>query len=179
MPLWPDYLQPILAFMEDGGHVLWGIAAVSILLWTLIIERYVYLRLIHPKYLRLLGSEWRGRGDHSSWNAHQIHRAMLAGVRLRLTRSLSLIKALVAVCPLLGLLGTVTGMIHVFDVLSIQGSDNARSMAAGISMATTPTMAGMVVALSGLFFSSRLQHHAEREQRRAAEQLSGLEHAAR
>ncbi len=76
-----------------------------------------------------------------------------------------------AVCPLLGLLGTVTGMIHVFDVMAIQGSGNARAMAAGISMATTPTMAGMVVALSGLFFSSRLQQRAGLERQKAADLL--------
>jgi biopolymer transport protein ExbB len=71
------------------------------------------------------------------------------------------IKVLVALAPLLGLLGTVTGMIEVFDVMAITGSGNARAMAAGISKATLPTMAGMVVALSGLFFTSNLERKAE------------------
>lgn len=66
------------------------------------------------------------------------------------------IKTLVAICPMIGLLGTVTGMISVFDVMAVQGTSNARLMAAGISMATMPTMAGMVAALSGVFFSTRL-----------------------
>ena len=56
-----------------------------------------------------------------------------------------------ALCPLLGLMGTVTGMIEVFDVMAISGTGNARSMAAGVSKATIPTMAGMVGALSGVF----------------------------
>ena len=157
MPLWLEPLQPILTFMESGGTVLWGIFGVSLLLWTLIIERYIYLRLVHP--------------NMSSWFAQKIRQAMVYEISQRLTQSLSLIKALVAVCPLLGLLGTVTGMIHVFDVRAIQGSDNTRAMAAGISMATTPTMAGMVVALFGLFFSSRLQQRAGLERQKAADLL--------
>ena len=47
----------------------------------------------------------------------------------------------------MGLMGTVTGMIEVFDVMAISGSGNPRSMAAGVSKATVPTMAGMVAAL--------------------------------
>jgi choline dehydrogenase-like flavoprotein len=71
----------------------------------------------------------------------------------------------------LGLLGTVTGMIQVFDVLALEGNNHPRAMANGISMATIPTMAGMVVALFGLFFSSRLQQRAGAERQRAAEML--------
>jgi biopolymer transport protein ExbB len=90
-----------------------------------------------------------------------------------LYRYLRLIKALIAVCPLLGLLGTVTGMIHVFDVMALLGSGNARAMADGVSMATIPTMAGMVVALSGLFFSSHLERRAVVEAQKAADSLRG------
>ena len=57
---------------------------------------------------------------------------------------------------MLGLLGTVTGMIEVFDVMAISGSGNARGMAGGVSQATLPTMAGMVAALSGMIFSIQL-----------------------
>ncbi len=175
MPVWPESFEQILLFMERGGNVLWGIFAISLVLWSLIIERYVYLLLTHPKYLKKTVNSWRSRSDRSSWAADKIREAWLSEVSLQLTRSLSLIKTLIAVCPLLGLLGTVTGMIHVFDVIAIQGSSNARAMAAGISMATMPTMAGMVIALSGLFFSGQLQHRAGMERQRAAELLYASE----
>ena len=171
MSVWPESFEQILLFIERGGNVLWGIFAVSLVLWSLIIERYVYLLRTYPKYLEQTIESWRSRSDTSSWAARKIREAWLSEVSLHLTRSLSLIKTLVALCPLLGLLGTVTGMIHIFDVIAIQGSSNTRAMAAGISMATMPTMAGMVVALSGLFFSSQLQHRAGLERQRAAELL--------
>jgi len=77
-----------------------------------------------------------------------------------LKRNVGLIKALIAICPLLGLMGTVTGMVSVFDVMTFSGSGNARAMAAGVSRATVPTMAGMVAALSGVYFGTWLEHKA-------------------
>ena len=65
---------------------------------------------------------------------------------------ISLIQLMVMIAPLFGLLGTVTGMISVFDVMAAVGSGNAKAMAAGISKATIPTMAGMIGALTGLLF---------------------------
>ena len=129
MPAWPESFEQILLFMERGGYVLWGIFALSLVLWSLIIERYVYLLLTYPKTLKQTMESWRSRSDTSSWAAHRIREAWLSEVSLQLTRSLSLIKTLVAVCPLLGLLGTVTGMIHIFDVIAVEGSSNARAMA--------------------------------------------------
>jgi biopolymer transport protein ExbB len=76
---------------------------------------------------------------------------------------LLIIKTMVAICPLLGLMGTVTGMIEVFDVMAISGSGNARSMASGVSKATIPTMAGMVGALSGVFLVTVLNQKVSRE----------------
>jgi biopolymer transport protein ExbB len=76
---------------------------------------------------------------------------------------LPIIKTLVALCPLLGLMGTVTGMIEVFDVMAVSGSGNARSMASGVSKATIPTMAGMVGALSGVFLVTLLNQKVTTE----------------
>ncbi len=52
---------------------------------------------------------------------------------------------------MLGLLGTVTGMIEVFDIMAITGTGNARLMASGIARATLPTMTGLVISITGLF----------------------------
>jgi biopolymer transport protein ExbB len=80
----------------------------------------------------------------------------LGQASLLLNQNLNFIKLLVAICPMLGLLGTVTGMISVFDVMATQGSSDPKLMASGISLATLPTMAGMVAALAGMFVHARL-----------------------
>lgn len=166
-PLEP--LAQIHRFMEEGGPVLWAILLVSLLLWTLIVERYLYLRFGHRAHLKQAIERWQAQTDRSSWYALQIRRSMIADIVLRLQVSLALIRTLIAVCPLLGLLGTVIGMIHIFDVMAFFGTGNARAMAAGVSLATIPTMAGMVVAISGLFFSVNLQQRAHAEGQRATD----------
>ena len=76
---------------------------------------------------------------------------------------LPMLKTLVALAPLLGLLGTVTGMIEVFNVMAVTGGGDAKSMAGGVSKATIPTMAGMVAAISGVFANTYLSGVANRE----------------
>ena len=87
---------------------------------------------------------------------------LISQVSSQVERNIPLIQTCVALCPLLGLVGTVTGMIYVFDVLALSGTGNARSMAAGVSKATIPTMAGMVGALSGVFAAALLSRMANR-----------------
>jgi biopolymer transport protein ExbB len=168
-------LQPIdniREFLESGGYVLWVILFVTILLWSLIIERYWYLRIEHPKILKALGQQWQSRLDTRSWYARSVREALISETSLKLNQSLRLINTLIMLCPLLGLIGTVTGMIQVFDVIAVLGTGNARAVASGISMATIPTMAGLVTALSGYYFSARLKHHVSIESLKTAELLS-------
>ena len=77
-----------------------------------------------------------------------------------------------AVGPLLGLLGTVSGMVEVFDVMAIAGSGNPRAMASGVYHAIIPTMTGMVAALSGMYFSARLSRHAGQEAQKLEDYLA-------
>ena len=71
----------------------------------------------------------------------------------------------------MGLLGTVSGMIEVFQVMAFSGSGNARSMAAGIFKATIPTMAGMVAALSGIAMSTYLKRKVSNQRHLIREAL--------
>ena len=167
-------LEPLTAirdFLEAGGSVLWVILFTTVVLWTLIIERFWYLREIHPRQLQLTLAQWRERDDKHSWYAHQIRRAMVSRLALGLTGTQPYIKAIIALCPLLGLLGTVTGMVSVFNVMAITGTGNVRAMASGVYMAILPTMAGLVTAISGLYFSSRLGQRTSYEIEQAADLL--------
>jgi len=138
-------------FLETGGIVLNYIGVLIFLMWIMILERIFYFQFKYKKDKKNVLHMWKSRDDKSSWNARMIREAAISRAKMRMKRSIPTIEAFVALCPLLGLLGTVTGMIEVFDVMSISGSGNARSMASGVSKATIPTMAGMVGALSGVF----------------------------
>lgn len=149
--------ESVRDFIATGGDVLYVVAAALFLMWVLMIERYWFLTSVYPKLKKQIVSDWDGRTDTTSWYAHRIRDAWISQASDQLDARMLLIKTLVAMCPLIGLLGTVTGMISVFETMATQGTGNPRLMAAGISMATIPTMAGMVAALSGVFFSSRLE----------------------
>ena len=156
-------LETIRDFVELGGDVLFVIGVLTLFMWALIVERLVYLRGGHKKMVAAAQKLWENREDHSSWNAHQIRTRLISVVASKMEQNTSLIQTCVALCPLLGLLGTVTGMVEVFEVMAISGSGNPRSMASGVSKATIPTMAGMVAALSGIAMSTYLQRKAATE----------------
>lgn len=147
----------LFEFMQKGGVVLWGILFLCLLLWTLILERLWFFYISFPKQSNQLIEQWNQRSDRYSWFAQKIRVQRISLQKQQAETSLALIATLIAVCPLMGLLGTVTGMVKVFDVLAITGTGNARAMASGISQATIPTMAGLVVALTGLYFKNRFQ----------------------
>lgn len=83
-----------------------------------------------------------------------------------------MIKTLIALAPLFGLLGTVTGMITVFDVMAFTGGGDVKAMAGGVSQATVPTMSGMVAALSGVFAMTYVDRMAIREQQLLEDHLT-------
>ena len=166
-----EAVNAVRDFVERGGDVLLVIAFVTAVMWMLIYERFWYFRTQHKKEVKRVQALWNARADHSSWEAHHIRRMLVSQVRLKLDRGLGSIQTLVKLCPMFGLLGTVTGMIEVFDVMAVAGSGNARGMASGVSKATLPTMAGMVAALSGMIFSVQLGRFANEEASRVADSL--------
>ena len=151
----------IRGFFEAGGNVLWAIFAATIIMWSLIIERIWYFRTsLQPRVLAA-HREWIERADKSSWASRQIRRQLISEISVAANRNIGTIQVLMAILPLLGLLGTVTGMIQVFNVMAVAGTSNARLMAGGVSAATIPTMAGLVAALSGLYLAVFLKRRAQ------------------
>ncbi len=163
----------VRAFIERGGNVLLVIAFVTAVMWTLILERFWYFRKGYRREETRTQAIWDARANHSSWNSKQIRRVLISDLTANLNWGLGMIGTLVALCPMLGLLGTVTGMIEVFDVMAA-GSGNTRGMAAGVSKATLPTMAGMVAAISGMLFHIQLERFAADASERAADHLGVL-----
>ena len=157
-----DMIDSVNGFMLRGGPVLWIIAWLLLVKWSLVFERVWYLNTTHKANVKATLAAWNARSDTKSWSAHQIRTMMISKISLDVRNTLPIIEVLVTICPLLGLIGTVTGMIEVFFVMAVTGGGDAKSMAGGVSKATIPTMAGMVGAISGIFAANYLKAKVDR-----------------
>lgn len=172
-----EYLNPrvayesLQAFLASGGEVLFAIMILTFIMWGLILERAMYWTTASGGVIRRAKRAWEARSDHRSWYANAYRNRLLSEARQEGARFNDVIKILVAVTPLLGLLGTVTGMVFVFDVMAVTGSTNARLMAAGISRATIPTMAGLFVSVSGVMFTYWFDRFVQRQDAKLSDEL--------
>ena len=171
-------LDQINDFLHQGGPVLYAIMLVCFVLWTLILERLYFFYLALPDLLKDFSDKWQSvslsidDSEQGQWQKNKIKQQLVGQFKLENLQGQSQIALLIAICPLLGLLGTVTGMIQVFDVMAVTGTGNARAMASGISQATLPTMSGLLVALTGLYFKTRFVRLAERAVQKFNDQIA-------
>ncbi|MFN2378125.1 MAG: MotA/TolQ/ExbB proton channel family protein [Candidatus Binatia bacterium] len=158
-----------LASLQDmidagGPFVLW-IFLCSVVMWTLVFERTWYFTRVLPRRADEAIAAWKARGDHDTWCARQIRAAMISRLNAEMSANAPLLQVLVPLAPLLGLIGTVGGMLEVFDSMAMKGSADARAMASGVSHAMVCTMTGLAVSISGLYpvyyFRSRTRRETE------------------
>ncbi|MFW2405819.1 MAG: TonB family protein [Gammaproteobacteria bacterium] len=171
--------ETIREFLDRGGPVIVVIAWVIFAMWIVIIERVLYLSTENRTRMKAGLAKWEAREDPKSWASRAIYDAEVSRLSQHMEGGVELIRTFSRLCPLLGLLGTVTGMIVIFDVMAAMGSSSPRAMAGGVARATMPTMAGMVGALSGIFPAAALARLAQGQEKSlqqhhlSAAQISG------
>ena len=101
---------------------------------------------------------------------YNVEKTFLSEFKRDSMSGIKLLDGLIGMCPMIGLLGTVYGMIEVFEVLSFLGTGNPRAMSSGVAKATIPTMASMVITLFGLYFRQDLTYRINK----ATEQMTLL-----
>jgi biopolymer transport protein ExbB len=160
-----NFIAATRELIGEGGPFVWLIFLNGALLWMLIAERYWFYRSRLPQMADELHARWVARKDHHSWAARQVRRGMISQLNAAMTSGLPILNMLVPLAPLLGLIGTVSGMLEVFDSMALRGSADARAMASGVSMAMICTLSGLLVSITGLYpvyyFSSRVRRETE------------------
>lgn len=144
-------VQGVVELVDDGGPFVNLIFASGVLMWAIIAERYWFFQHVLPKQARELQHAWDARVEHTSWCARQIRQAMISRLNRAMNAGLPVMQVLVPMAPLLGLVGTVVGMLEVFDSMALRGNADARSMASGVSQAMICTMTGLAVSITGLY----------------------------
>ncbi len=181
----------IFTVITKGGYVMYPIVASSIIFLAVFIERWYVLRYSKErvkKYLRSLRKainqrDLRGIVDVSQKNPGPASRIVMAGIKKYLNgvpreakeametvamqefpffeKRLGVLSTIASVAPLLGLLGTVTGMIKTFNVITSIGVGKPTEMAGGISEALITTAAGLSVAIPTVIAHYYLSQIAE------------------
>ena len=168
-------LKPVDAatnLMDGGGPYVFFIFMCGVIMWTLLLERFWYFKRVLPGEAKQMVESWNARRDHISWRARQIRQAMISRLNLSMTSNFPLMRALVPLAPLLGLVGTVSGMLEVFDSMALRGSADARTMASGVSHAMICTLSGLAVSITGLYPMYYFQSRARRETEHLADQFT-------
>ena len=167
--LWP--VTSVDELVREGGPFVGWIFVCGFAMWTLVIERAWYFARVLPRQAAETQAAWRARNDHRSWGARQIRTAMVSRVNAAMTAGLPLLRVLVPLSPLLGLVGTVSGMLEVFDSMALRGSADARAMASGVSHAMICTLSGLAVSITGLYPVFYFQSRTRRETELLADKL--------
>jgi biopolymer transport protein ExbB len=167
--LWP--VTSVAALVREGGPFVIWIFLCGFVMWTLVIERTWYFARVLPRQASETLAAWRARTDHKSWAARQIRTTMVSRVNAAMTAGLPVLRVLVPMSPLLGLIGTVSGMLEVFDSMALRGSADARAMASGVSHAMICTLTGLAVSITGLYPVYYFQSRTRRETELLADKL--------
>jgi biopolymer transport protein ExbB len=160
--LWTPY-RGVADLIEGGGPFVFWIFATGVVLLTLTIERYWYFSRVLPKQAEAYLAIWRARPEHTSWRARAIRQTMISKLNAGMSANQILMKVLVPLSPLLGLIGTVSGMLEVFESMALRGTADARTMANGVSHAMICTLTGLAVSIIGLYPVYYFNHRTRRE----------------
>ncbi len=168
------------SYLDSGGGVMWPLLGLSVWMWWLILLKvldFTAWRRQEVPVEDVLAAEESPRG--APWQRHilglvlslegkghngdeaEVVDRLVRTVGRRIDKHIETILVLSKAAPLLGLLGTVCGMISTFEVIAVFGTGEAKSLAGGISEALITTQTGLLVAVPGLILGSLLQKRAE------------------
>ena len=156
-------IRSVLEMRQLGGPVVIWIFTACVLMWAIVLERTWHFYKVLPVEAGTLLKKWHQRPNKRTWASRHIRSAMISRLNAGMNRNLQVLRVLVPMCPLLGLIGTVVGMLSVFDSMAALGSADARSMATGVSEAMICTLTGLAVSISGLYPVYYFRRKARRE----------------
>jgi biopolymer transport protein ExbB len=169
--MFTDVITYFQDFMDAGGSVLYIIFILMIALWWVMLDRFLFYVKTYPNRRLEALNVWEKIAIKTDWFGESRRKQLISELDCDLSKNLKLIQGMIALLPMLGLLGTVTGMIQVFEVLAVTGTSNPRTMADGVSAATIPTMAGMMAALIALPIHNQIERKYQRELQKLREDM--------
>ena len=145
-----------------GGPVLYILFGLTFLIFTLLVDKYLFIFVQSKTWVNAKFTSFVNSNPPSSTKYKFVEATLISNVKRKTASNIKVLDGLIGMTPMIGLLGTVYGMIEVFEVLSFMGTGNPRAMSSGVAKATIPTMAGMVISLFGLYFRQDLNQRMDK-----------------
>ncbi len=173
---------------HQGGYIGYAITAVGAFAFLLALVRLAYLASVSSKVSKQLKSDkandnnplgrvLKVHEDNPNMDPDTLELKLSEGILKetpKLESGLTLLKIIAAVAPLMGLLGTVTGMIITFQAITIFGAGDPKAMAGGISGALVTTVLGLLVAIPTVLLHTIVNGRAQRIIHVLNEQTTGI-----
>jgi len=182
----------MLELFQNGGPIMYPLLACSVIVLTIIIERALFWLLIQTRHNRPLVEEvleicrrgdWDLVRQKTAGSRDYVIRMLVSGIVHRdfsmtkamevaameeikkMRRGMGVLDTMITVAPLLGILGTVVGIILSFDMLAVSGIDNPRAVTGGIAQALITTAAGLSIAILAVvpfnYFNVKVEQAAQ------------------
>jgi biopolymer transport protein ExbB len=135
-----------------GGPVLFILFFISFLIFFILVNKYIFIYLDKSEWFDQKLDRFIEENPPELFDLNQVKKTYVSELNRISNTNIRLLDGLIGMCPMIGLLGTVYGMIEVFEVLSFLGTGNPRAMSSGVAKATIPTMASMVITIFSLYF---------------------------
>jgi len=135
-----------------GGPVLFALFLISFLIFFIFVNKYTFIYFDKSEWFTEKLDNFIKNNPPEIFSLKQVQKTYISELNRVSNTNIKLLDGLIGMCPMIGLLGTVYGMIEVFEVLSFLGTGNPRAMSSGVAKATIPTMASMVITIFSLYF---------------------------
>ena len=145
-----------------GGPVLYLLFGLTLLIFILLVDKYLFIFVQSKSWVKKKFVDFLNSNPPDSTKYKFVEATLISNVKRKTASNIKFLDGLIGMTPMIGLLGTVYGMIEVFEVLSFMGTGNPRAMSSGVAKATIPTMAGMVISLFGLYFRQDLNQRMDK-----------------
>ena len=140
-------MMDLMDYMDKGGVIMYILLGLNIIGFTTMIVKFLQYLFLKSKTQQLVANIYDRLGVATPATKLALSKDIMIEKMVGYERGLSTVRIIASIAPLLGLLGTVIGVLSAFEAISQQGMDDPSVFASGISLALITTVGGLVVAI--------------------------------
>lgn len=137
----------LMHYIDQGGVIMYILLALNIIGFTTMIVKFIQFLLLRSKKKAIIDAVYEDVKTHDKEAQLALGKDIMTEKMVKYEKGLSTVRIIASIAPLLGLLGTVVGVLSAFEAISKQGLGDPSVFAGGISLALITTVGGLIVAI--------------------------------